>query len=172
MDFQRPGRSSPGGRMIGSDKRRDAEVKLILKEVVPNLGKPGDIVDVAEGYGRNYLLPRGLGVKASTTNVKELDHQKRLVQSREENLKAEARELAKRLEALSCTVARKVGEEEKLFGSVTNRDLAELLKAEGVPVDHRWVQLEEPIKKLGAYTIPVKLHPEVVAQVKLQVVPE
>ena len=147
-------------------------MKVILREDVPNLGKTGDAVDIAEGYGRNYLLPRKLAVRASTRNVKELEHQKRLLQTRQEKIRMEARDLAKRLEGVSCTIARKAGEEEKLFGSVTARDIADLIKEEGVVLDRRQILLEEPIKKLGVYTVGVQIHPEVVGHIKVSVVQE
>jgi len=147
-------------------------LKVILKENVENLGKTGDIVDIAEGYGRNYLLPRGLAVKASTRNVSEVEHQKRLIRAGQEKRKQEAEDLAKRLSRTSCTIARKTGEEDKLFGSVTARDIAEVLNEEGVPVDRKWVQLEEPIKKLGVYSVAVQVHPEVVGKVQVWVVKE
>ena len=102
-------------------------MKVILREDVENLGSIGDIVTVADGYGRNYLLPRGLAIQASTKNLKMLEHQKKLVQARQEKMKAESEDLAKKLESVSCTLTRKAGEEDKLFGSVTNRDIEEVL---------------------------------------------
>ena len=147
-------------------------MKVILREDVENLGKTGQIVNVADGYGRNYLLPRGVAVKASTRNVKMLAHQKRLIEVRQQVQKKEAEELAQRLETVSCTISRKTGEEEKLYGSVTTKDIAEALTAEGVTVDRKRIVLEEPIKKLGVFTVPIKLHPEVTGNIKVWVVEE
>ena len=147
-------------------------MKLILREDVENLGKVGDVVHVAGGYGRNYLLPRGLAVKASTKNLKEQEHQKKLIQARLERQKKDAQELAGSLDSVSCTIARKTGEEDKLYGSVTSRDIEEALKEEGVTIDRKRILLEEPIKKLGVYTVPVKLHTEVTGNIKVWVVKE
>lgn len=147
-------------------------MKLILREDVENLGKIGDVVEVAGGYGRNYLLPRGLAVQASTKNLKEQEHQKKLIQARKEKQKKEAQEVAGSLESVSCTIARKTGEEEKLYGSVTSRDIEEALREEGVTIDRKRILLEEPIKKLGVYTVPVKLHADVTGNIKVWVVKE
>jgi len=145
-------------------------VKVILREDVPKLGKTGDIVVIADGYGRNFLLPRGLAVQASTKNVKVLEHQKKLIQARQAKRKLESQDLAKRLASVSCTIARKAGEEDKLYGSVSARDIADALQEAGVVVDRKRIVLEEPIKQLGEFSIPVQLHPDVTAAVKVQVV--
>jgi large subunit ribosomal protein L9 len=147
-------------------------VKLILREDVENLGKIGEIVEVAGGYGRNYLLPRGLAVKASMKNVKEQDHQKKLIQGRTDRQKKDAQELAGSLDSVSCTITRKTGEDEKLYGSVTSRDIEEALREEGVSIDRKRILLEEPIKKLGVFTVPVKLHTDVTGKIKVWVVKE
>jgi large subunit ribosomal protein L9 len=147
-------------------------VKILLREDVENLGKVGEVVEVAGGYGRNYLLPRGLAVKASTKNLKEQDHQKRLIQARMDKQKKDAQELAGSLESVSCTIARKTGEEEKLYGSVTSRDIEEALREEGVSIDRKRILLDEPIKKLGVFTVPVKLHTDVTGNIKVWVVKE
>ena len=147
-------------------------MKLILREDVENLGKLGEIVEVAGGYGRNYLLPRGLAVKASTKNLKEQEHQKKLIQARVDRQKKDAHEMAGSLDSVSCTIARKTGEDEKLFGSVTSRDIEEALREEGVSIDRKLILLEEPLKKLGVYTVPVKLHADVRGNIKVWVVKE
>ena len=147
-------------------------MKLLLREDVENLGKIGEIVDVAGGYGRNYLLPRGLAVKASMKNVKEQEHQKKLIQARMDRQKKDAEELAGSLDSVSCTITRKTGEEEKLYGSVTSRDIEEALREEGVSIDRKRILLDEPIKKLGLYPIPLDIHPDVDCQVKVWVVEE
>ena len=147
-------------------------MKLILREDVENLGKIGEVVEVAGGYGRNYLLPRGLAVKASTKNLKEQGHQKKLIQARMDRPRKDAEELAGSLDSVSCTISRKTGDEEKLFGSVTSRDIEEALREEGVSLDRKRILLEEPIKKLGVYTVPVKLHADVTGNIKVWVVKE
>ena len=147
-------------------------MKLILREDVENLGKIGEIVEVAGGYGRNYLLPRGLAVKASTKNVKEQEHQKKLIQARMDRQKKDAEEMAGSLDSVSCTITRKTGEDEKLYGSVTSRDIEEALREEGVSIDRKRISLDEPIKKLGVYTVPVKLHTDVTGSIKVWVVKE
>lgn len=147
-------------------------MKVILKEDVPKLGKTGDIVTVSDGYGRNYLLPRGMAAPASSRSLKEVEHEKKVIQNRLERQRQESLELARRLETVTCTLARRVGEEDKLFGSVTARDIEGALQSHGILVDRRKILLEEPIKKLGEYTVPVKLHPEVTGMVKVNVVAE
>jgi len=148
------------------------QVKIILKEDVAALGKTGDMLVVSDGYARNYLLPRGLAVEASSRNVKMLEHQKKVIQARVKKQKGKALELAEQLTGVSCTIARKAGEEEKLFGSVTSRDIEEALRSKGFAVDRKQILLEEPIKRLGEYSVPVKIHSEVTAEVKVQVVKE
>ena len=147
-------------------------MKLILRDDIENLGKIGEIVEVAGGYGRNYLLPRGLAVKASTKNVKEQEHQKSLIQARMDRQKKDAEEVAGSLDSVSCTITRKTGEDEKLYGSVTSRDIEEALREEGVSIDRKRILLEEPLKKLGVYTVPVKLHADVTGNIKVWVVKE
>ena len=147
-------------------------MKLILREDVENLGKIGEIVEVAGGYGRNFLLPHGLAVKASTKNLKEQEHQKKLIQARMDRQKKDAQEMAGSLDSVSCTISRKTGEDEKLYGSVTSRDIEEALREEGVSIDRKRILLEEPLKKLGVYTVPVKLHADVTGNIKVWVVKE
>jgi large subunit ribosomal protein L9 len=147
-------------------------VKVILKEDIENLGKIGDLVVVADGYGRNYLLPRGVALEASTKNMKTLEHQKKVIQARIQKQKSDSEVLAQQLSAISCTITKKAGEDDKLFGSVTSRDIEEALKAEGVTIDRKRIILEEPLKRLGVYSIAIKVHPEVTAEVKVWVVKE
>jgi len=145
-------------------------VKVILVEDVPTLGKMGELVRVAGGYGRNYLIPYGKAIKATTQNMKILDHQTKQLKDQIDKIKRDAEKLAKRIDAVSCTIAKPAGEEEKIFGSVTSMDIVESLKVEGIEVDRRKVILDEPIKTLGIYTIPIKLHSAVTAHVKVWVV--
>ena len=144
-------------------------MKLILREDVENLGKGGELVEVKPGYGRNYLLPRGLAVLANPRNVKELEHQKGVAQAKAAKLKASAQAVAKRLSETPVTLKRKVGEQDKLYGSVTALDVAEALAARGLEIDRRSIDLADPIKTVGDFEVPVKLHSEVVGKAKVKV---
>jgi len=144
-------------------------MKLILREDVENLGKGGELVEVKPGYGRNYLLPRGLAVLANPKNVRELDHQKSVASAKAAKLKASAQAVAKRLSDTPVTLKRKVGEQDKLYGSVTALDVAEALAARGLEIDRRSIDLAEPIKTVGEFEVPVKLHSEVVGKAKVKV---
>jgi large subunit ribosomal protein L9 len=144
-------------------------MKLILREDVENLGKGGDLVDVKPGYGRNFLLPRGLAVAANTKNVRELEHQKSVASAKAAKLKASAEAVAKRLAETPVVLRRKAGEQDKLFGSVTAIDIAEALAARGLQLDRRSIDLAEPIKTIGDFEVPVKLHHEVVGKAKVKV---
>ncbi|MEW6057190.1 MAG: 50S ribosomal protein L9, partial [Bdellovibrionota bacterium] len=135
-------------------------------------GKTGDIVRVSDGYARNYLLPRNLVIVADEQNVKAIDHHQKSLARKREKEKKDFQEVAKKLEQFSCTIARKVGENEKLFGSVSNGDIADALVKGGFSVERRQIQLPEPIKQLGVYTVPVRLSTDVSAQVKVWVVQE
>jgi len=147
-------------------------MKLVLRQDVDKLGKRGEVVRVAAGYGRNYLVPRQLALPATPGNLKrvELDRHRLTVKGVRE--RGEAESLAQRLSRVSCTVARKVGEGDALYGSVTNADIAAFLEKEGLGLDKRKILLEEPIKALGIYSVPVRLHPEVTAEIKVWVVKE
>ena len=145
-------------------------MKVILIEDMPSLGKMGDLVKVSDGYGRNFLVPHGKAIRATTHNVKVLEHQTTQLKNKVDKIKRDAEKLAKKIEAVSCTVAKPAGDEEKIFGSVTSMDIGESLKVEGIEVDRKKIILDEPIKTLGIYTVPIKLHPEVTAQLKVWVV--
>jgi large subunit ribosomal protein L9 len=145
-------------------------MQVILTQDVDNLGKAGELVSVRPGYGRNYLVPRGLAVSATVRNKNRLDHDKKLIERRVAKERATATELATRINGMTLQFERVVGEEEKLFGSVTTRDIADQLKRANVEIDHRWVQLEHPIKALGKYEVPVRLSAGVVATLKFWVV--
>jgi len=147
-------------------------MQLILLENVPSLGKAGDLVKVSDGYGRNYLIPQKKAVLATEKSLKVIEHQKRQVQQRMEKTKKDAEKMAKQIEKLSCTFAKTVGESGKLFGSVTSMDIENYLKENGIEVDRKKISLEEPIKNLGMFTVPIKLHPEVAAHLKVWVVQE
>jgi len=145
---------------------------VILRENVENLGRTGDVVKVTDGYARNFLLPRNLVVAADEKNIATIEHHKRLLEKKRLAQKAGALELAKKLEEFSCTISRKVGEHDKLFGSVSTTDIADALKKAGYAVDKRSVSLNAPIKTLGVHPVTIKLESDVNATVKVWVVKE
>ena len=144
-------------------------MKVILKENIDTLGHIGDIVKVAPGYARNYLLPKGFAIEATTKNAKALEHAKRQMEYKRNKVLEQARGLAAKIEGIVLTLAHQAGEGDKLFGSVTNMELAEKLQAQGVEIDRKKIALAEPIKHLGEYTVAVKVHPEVSANLKVVV---
>ena len=147
-------------------------MKVILLKEVGNLGEVGDVVEVADGYGRNFLLPQRLAVAATARNKRQMEHEQRIREHRVAQAKKEAQTLAERLQAVACRFRRKAGDEGRLFGSVTSMDIAEQLKEVGVDIDRRRIQLEQPIKSLGEFTVPVRLQADVTSAVKVAVVPE
>ncbi len=147
-------------------------MEVILKEDVNNLGHRGDVVKVAEGYGRNFLLPKKLAMEATAANKAVITQMKSSAVRRSAKEKTEAESLLALLDAVTLTFERRVGENEHLFGSVTSSDIAQQLESKGFNIDRRKIQLEEPLKSLGDFLIPVKLHREVTAHVKVVVQPE
>ncbi len=147
-------------------------MQVILLENVPSLGKAGDLVKVSDGYGRNYLIPQKKALLATEKSLKVIEHQKRQVQQRMEKTKKDTEKMGQRIETLSCTFVKTVGESGKLFGSVTSMDIENFLKENGIEVDRKKISLEEPIKNLGMFTVPIKLHSEVTANLKVWVVQE
>ncbi len=145
-------------------------MQVILKEDVPNLGKSGELVTVKPGYGRNYLLPQGKAVAETRKNVAQLEHEKKLIAARNAKLMKDAQAIADKLAATEVTIQRQAGEEDKLFGSVSSCDIEEALAEKGVKIDRRKIDLAEPIRSLGVYTIDVKLAHDVVGKVKVWVV--
>jgi large subunit ribosomal protein L9 len=145
-------------------------MQVILREDVPNLGRSGEIVEASGGYVRNYLLPRGLAVVASGRNVRQLEHEKRVISKREEKLMHNALAAKGRLEGLSVNISKQVGQDEKLFGSVTNKDIAEALAERDVVIDRKKIQIDEPIRSLGVHTVRVSLARDVMAELKVWVV--
>ena len=145
---------------------------VVLRENVENLGRIGDVVKVSDGYARNFLLPRNLVVAASEKNLAAIEHHKRTLEKKRLAQKASAMEVAKKLEEFSCTISRKVGEHDKLFGSVSSGDIADSLKKAGFTVDKRSILLESPIKALGVHPVTVRLEPEVSVALKVWVVKE
>ncbi|HEX5773140.1 MAG TPA: 50S ribosomal protein L9 [Geomobilimonas sp.] len=144
-------------------------MKVILKENVENLGHIGDVVKVAPGYARNFLIPKGFAIEATLKNTKALDHEKRQLEYKKNKVLEAAKQLAAKIEGLALTIAHQAGEEGKLFGAVTNIELAELLKAQGLEIDRKKIMLAEPIKHTGEFAASVKLHPEVNASLKVTV---
>ncbi|MCI0529091.1 MAG: 50S ribosomal protein L9 [Nitrospira sp.] len=148
-------------------------MKVILKENVDKLGRMGDLVEVSNGYARNYLIPKKLATAATDRNVKALEHEKRLIAEKQKKERKAAEELAQRIRQTSITIPVQTGEEQegsKIFGSVTNKDIVESLAKEGVTVDKHDVLLEKPIKELGKFMVSIKLHPNVTAEVEVSVV--
>jgi large subunit ribosomal protein L9 len=144
-------------------------MKIILKEDVDNLGDMGNVVEVKNGYGRNYLIPRDLAVEANTKNIKQLEHQKKLLQSKIKKAKLDGEELSTKISSISISIEVKSGEDGKLFGSVTSKDIAEAIAAQGIEIDKRKINLQEPIKRLGEYEIHIRVRQDVNATVKLEV---
>jgi large subunit ribosomal protein L9 len=144
-------------------------MKVILKENLENLGQIGDIVKVAPGYARNYLLPKGFAIEATEKNAKALEHAKRQLAYKKNKALEAAKLLVAKLEALTINLTHQAGEEGKLFGSVTNMEIAAFLKTNGLEIDRKKIVLAEPIKQLGNYSVPVKIHPEVAATLKVTV---
>ena len=147
-------------------------MKIILTSDVESIGKAGEILDVSDGFFRNYLHPKGLAVVADERRKRELEHYKRMIEKKVAALRKQAMGLKERIESTSITIARQAGEEEKHLGSVTSRDIAQALIAEGIEIDHRDILLDKPIKKLGSFNVEVKLHGDVRGTIRLWVVKE
>jgi large subunit ribosomal protein L9 len=147
-------------------------MEVILREHVDNLGKRGEIVKVADGYARNYLLPRKLALPATDGNRKHVERERKIVEARESQEKAQAETIAARLASVEITIARRVGETDQLYGSVTSADIADFLKEKGFELDRRKLILPEPIKAIGDHEVPLKLHREVTVPLKVHVVKE
>jgi large subunit ribosomal protein L9 len=147
-------------------------MEVILREDVAKLGRRGEVVKVAEGYGRNYLLPRGLALAVTTANKAMIEKERKANEARLAKEKSEFQAVADRIGGLRYIAPRKVGENDQLFGSVTSGDIADFLKAKGIELDKRKVHLDDPIKKLGEHVVAIKLHPEVSANLKVLVTKE
>jgi len=146
-------------------------MEVILRDNIENRGRRGDVVKVADGYARNYLLPRKLALPATPANIKVVERQRKIAEAREAAERADAESIAVRLTQSECVIARRVGEHDTLYGSVTAADIADDLAAKGFVVDKRKIQLEEPLKQIGEFTVPIKLHRYVVAQLRVRVTP-
>jgi len=147
-------------------------MEVILRDHVDNLGKRGEVVKVADGYARNYLLPRKLALRATDANKQWISRERKIAEAREVEEREAAEALAERLVALDLQVARKVGDNDAMYGSVTNNDIADLLKQKGFDIDRRKIMLPDAIRTIGETHVPVKLHRDVTAQLKLTVVKE
>ena len=147
-------------------------MKIILREDVETLGKAGEVVKVKDGYGRNYLIPRQLAVLANVRNMKALDHDRRTIETRAKKTKKTAEATAATLSVVSLTLPAKAGEEGKLFGAITSRDIAEALGKAGVTVDRKAIQLADPIKQVGDYKVKIRVAADVFPEISVSVVPE
>ena len=147
-------------------------MKVILMQEVDKLGEVGDVVDVAAGYGRNYLLPQGLAVVATAKNKRQLEHEQRLRDHHIAKARKVSADLAQQLQGVACQFARKAGEDGRLFGSVTSMDIAQQLQEAGFTIDRRRIHLDQPLKSLGTFDVPVRLQADVLATLKITVVSE
>ena len=145
-------------------------MQVILKENIENLGSMGSVIEVKPGYARNYLIPQGLAIEASKRRIKQLDHSKRLIEAKRKKELKDAESVAEKIGEMSVTIPVQVGIEDKLYGTVTNIDIAEALAAQGVEIDRKKISIDEPIKALGVYHATVKIAPEVNASLKIWVV--
>ena len=145
-------------------------MEVILRQAIENLGHTGDIVKVSPGYARNFLLPRGLAYEATPGNKKKLEQERARLESAENDRRTAAQGIASQLEAVSLTFSARVGEEGKLFGSVTSADIAQQLEAQGIHIEKRQIDLHEPIRTLGVYRVPVRLHADVKPEIKVWVI--
>ncbi len=144
-------------------------MEVILKESVDKLGEAGTKVKVADGYARNFLLPKGLAMKATKNNMAMLRHEKAMIDQRDQKQIHDAQKIANKIRSLSCIMKRQAGEHDKLFGSVTSHDVADFLIESGIKIDRKKVHLEEPIRSLGVHRVPIKVHPEIIAELKVKV---
>lgn len=147
-------------------------MKVILREDVPHLGTAGTIVNVKPGFARNFLIPRSFAIPATGNNLKAFEHTRRMMEAKRAKRRKEAETLKAKLERISCSIAKKVGEQDKLFGSVTSQDIEQAFNAEGFSIDKKDILLTEPIKALGVYTVPIRVFDDVTANTKVWVVRE
>jgi large subunit ribosomal protein L9 len=147
-------------------------MKVILKESVESLGKAGDAVKVADGYARNYLIPKGFAVEASSRSLKALELEKKRIMQKIESERKKAEAMVEKMKGVTCTISRRVGEQDKLFGSVTTKDIENSLIEQGIAIDRKMIILEEPIKSIGEFPVKIKLQPGVTTEIKITVVDE
>jgi large subunit ribosomal protein L9 len=145
-------------------------MQIILREDVPSLGRAGDVVKVSEGYGRNFLLPRKKAIVATPGSLKKLEQEKQVIEAKREKSKKEAEDQAQKIAALTVTLEKQAGEEDKIFGSVSTRDIAAALEGQGIKIDRRLIRIKEPVRAVGEHTVEIHLQHEVVAPLKITVV--
>jgi len=145
-------------------------MKVILKENVESLGKAGDTLKVADGYARNFLIPRGLAIEESSKSMKVLEQEKKIILQKVEKEKKKAELLLEKMKGVTCTISRRVGEQEKLFGSVTTKDIETSLLDQGIAIDRKTIVLEEPIKSLGEFPVKIRLQPGMYSEIKVIIV--
>jgi large subunit ribosomal protein L9 len=164
---------STSGEFIRKNPAREEKfMKVVLTQDMESLGLGGEIVNVAKGYARNYLIPQGMALEATEQNIKLTEMQRKNIEIKRIKAKEDALKVKERLSGISVTIAQKVGEEDKLYGSVTTMDIADQLEKRGITVERRRMVLDKPIKSLGEFAVTVKLHPDVSASIKVVVVPE
>jgi large subunit ribosomal protein L9 len=161
---------SPSQVIANHIQQESVVMEVILRQAVEKLGRPGDIVKVSPGYARNYLLPRGVAYEATPGNKKRIERERQRLEAAEDSRRASAEEFATKLEQVSLTFSARVGEEGKLFGSVTSADIAQQLAEQGHTVEKRQIDLKEPIKALGVYRVPIRLHADVHPEIKVWVI--
>ena len=144
-------------------------MKVILKENVESLGKTGDMLKVTDGYARNFLIPRGLAIEAIGKNIKSLEHEKRLIAQKAEREKKKAESLLEKFSDVTCTIVKRIGEQDKLFGSVTTKDIEKSLREQGIEIDRKNIVFEKPIEELGIFEVGIKVHPEIIAKIRVWV---
>ncbi len=147
-------------------------MQVLLREDLDKLGRRGEVVKVAPGYARNFLLPKGLAMRVTPGNMKLIEQERRSMRVRYDREKQSADEMARRIAEVSCTIVKKVGEQDTLYGAVTTQEIGQILEKEGIEIDRRRIVLDEPINALGVYTMTIKIHPEVTAELKVWVVRE
>lgn len=147
-------------------------MKVVMIKDMDDLGLEGDIVNVANGYARNYLIPKGIVLEASNKNIKMMESKKKKIEIKRLKAKEDAEKVREKLSGVEITITQKVGEEDKLYGSVTSMDIAARLEEQGVTIDRRKINLDKPIKSIGEFEVPIKIYPEVIGSVKVTVLPE
>jgi len=147
-------------------------MKVILKENVESLGKAGDTLKVSDGYARNFLIPRGFAIEASSKSMKTLEQEKKHILQRVDRERKKAELLVEKINGVTCAISRRVGEQDKLFGSVTTKDIEKSLLEQGIEIDRKTILLEEPIKSLGEFPVKIRLQPGITAEIKIMVVAE
>jgi large subunit ribosomal protein L9 len=147
-------------------------MKVILKENVDSLGKAGEVIKVADGYARNYLIPKGLAVEASSWSMKALEHEKSRIMQKIGTERKKAEAMVENMKGVTCTISRRVGEQDKLFGSVTTKDIESSLIEQGIEIERKMIILEEPIKSLGEFPVKIKFQPGITTEITVKVVAE